>query len=193
VDLAQGSLTLVRESTEALALRLYADPDERVGPYGPAGPVDRVGTGAPFAQWLTDYFMTEPVGSAHVQILSEVSSANRRYLYHTDGEGRLLYDATTGDPLVVRPDEGGLETAEADSREWKTQVQGIAEGALGELRSRYMANLPELLPYLREDRREAFESLLRETAENRANLKEKELTALIDREAKLFMDRKDRG
>jgi len=113
-----------------------------------------------FAQWLTDYFMTEPVGSAHVQILSEVSSANRRYLYHTDGEGRLLYDATTGDPLVVRPDEGGLETAEADSREWKTQVQGIAEGALGELRSRYMANLPELLPYLREDRREAFESLV---------------------------------
>ncbi len=187
---AQGSLSQVRESTEVLALKLFADPDERSSLLAQLDQWTEAELERRFAQWLTNYFMADPLASAHDQILAGISSANRQYLYHTDEAGKILYDAATGDPLVIRPDEGGLETAEEDSREWKTQVQRTAKEALGELRSRYMAHLPELLPYLREDRREAFESLWRETAESRSDSQEKELTALVDREAKLFMDRR---
>jgi hypothetical protein len=106
------------------------------------------------------FFGAEDAGGMR-NLSADIAGAGKAFLYHTDEEGRILYDEESGDPLLIRPGEEDHEYA-AEKAAWQERVGTAAEreGLLYGLRLEGL--YPELLGLVPPERREGFEAKLEE-------------------------------
>jgi hypothetical protein len=182
---AREGISQARLAWERLAGDLYRDPEllaeagRRLDQWSEEALEER------YTAWLVRRFFGAEVLAE--ELTGTVRELNRRYVYHTDGGGNILYDEATGDPMVIRPGERDYG---ADLAAWREEsLETLREGM-----ARYEANLegrwPELLYYIAEDRRDGFERRL-ETI-NAAVLadRRKEMEGILAREERLFIARR---
>jgi len=140
-----------------------------------------------FTRWLFDCFFRDENERFQAQASLEVLNAGTNLLYHRDGEGNILLDPETGDPLLIRPHE---ETGETGINEWKRIVYETIDLQREGYASYLAEKMPELLAYIPPEDRERFSGILQEAAEAQVFSLQKELTALQAREERLFRARR---
>ncbi|MDR2143487.1 MAG: hypothetical protein LBP29_03860, partial [Treponema sp.] len=175
-------------SWERTALALYEDPVLREEAAGELARWSEEELERRFVEWLSKRFLGEGSGGMALALLQAADTANRIYAYHTDDEGNIIYNDDSGDPEAVRPFEG--RDAEADRLAWRGFVSGAGETELARYGNTLSAYLPELLFYVPEEKREAFQNGLVSAYSQVLSARETEFKALLDREERLFVARR---
>ncbi|MDR2029557.1 MAG: hypothetical protein LBP93_08480 [Treponema sp.] len=139
-----------------------------------------------FTEWLLRRFfsagLTEQIeGSAR-----EIRKTNLSLVYHLDENGAIRYDEETGDPLVIRPDEAGAYM-DGDQEQWRKNAEEIINAGTVRYEAYLTSLFPELLGYVPEENREAFEEKLRGITMKAVSGRQKEFEALVAREERLFV------
>jgi hypothetical protein len=175
-------------SWERTALELYEDPALRAGAAGDLARWSEEELERRFAQWLSKRFFGAGSGETALALLKTASEANRIYAYHTDDDGNIIYNDDSGDPEAVRPFEG--RDAETDRLSWRAFVSHTGEAELGAYADTLSAYFPELLFYVPEENREAFQNSLASVYSEALSSREAEFKALLAREERLFIARR---
>ncbi|MDR2143489.1 MAG: hypothetical protein LBP29_03870, partial [Treponema sp.] len=175
-------------SWERTALTLYEDPVLREEAAGELARWSEEELERRFVEWLSKRFLGEGSGGMALALLQAADTANRIYAYHTDADGNIIYNDDSGDPETVRPFEG--RDAEADRIAWRGFVSGAGETELARYGNTLSAYLPELLFYVPEEKREAFQDGLVSAYSQTLSARETEFKALLDREERLVVARR---
>jgi hypothetical protein len=141
-----------------------------------------------FTRWLHRRFFGSEAEALMEKMSGVFGEAHLEYAFHRDEAGEILFDDKTGDPLVVRPQEG--RDFERDRENWRKAVEeGLAEG-LTAFERNIELRFPELLIHVPEDRRGEFgEKIQSLYAESSFNLR-KEFEGLVNREERLLTARR---
>jgi hypothetical protein len=184
---AREGISLARRAWERLAGDLYQDPEllaeagRRLDRWTEETLEER------YTAWLLKRFFGTGIEALTEDLAGTVRELNRQYVYHTDGEGNILYDEATGDPVIIRPGEGDYG---ADLAAWRAKTRETLDTGM----SRYEANLaglwPELLYYIAEDRRDEFEGRLADLGASVLSDRRKEMEGILAREERLFTVRR---
>jgi murein DD-endopeptidase MepM/ murein hydrolase activator NlpD len=186
---ARRGISLARGSWERLAAELYGEPgafeaaERQIEGWSESELETR------FTGWLLKRYFGGALDVLNRELTEEIEETNRLYLFHTDGEGRILYDPDTGDPLVIRPGEEGRDIL-IDREKWRARVEEAVSAELGKYKSKLAGFFPELLTYIPSGRREEFESKLEETALAASSRLREEFENLAIREERLFITRR---
>jgi murein DD-endopeptidase MepM/ murein hydrolase activator NlpD len=184
---ARRGISLARSSWERLAAELYGEPgafeaaERRIEGWSESELETR------FTEWLLKRYFGGALGVLNGELTEEIEEANRLYLFHTDGEGRILRDPDTGDPLVIRPGEGDILI---DREKWRLRVEDAVSAELGKYKDKLAGFFPELLAYIPPERRAEFEEKLEETALAASSRLRVEFENLAIREERLFVSRR---
>ena len=146
---------------------------------------------ARFSQWLTGRFFGEAVKRAIADLSAMFGETQKNYSWHLDGEGNIVFDDKTGDPLIIRPGDDGREFSH-DLLMW----QGEAEEYLKTYSISFdtvMARLyTELLAYIPEKLRETMSIVIMETGANVSGSVKREFENIAAREKRIFTSRRTR-
>jgi hypothetical protein len=175
-------------SWERTALELYEDPALRAEAAGELARWSEEELERRFAQWLLQRFFGSGSGETALALLKTANEANRIYAYHTDDDGNIIYNDDSGDPEAVRPFEG--RDVETDRLSWRAFVSHAGETELGSYADTLSARFPELLFYVPEGNREAFQNSLASVYSQALSAREAEFKALLAREERLFVARR---
>ncbi|MDR2049147.1 MAG: hypothetical protein LBP69_06805, partial [Treponema sp.] len=175
-------------SWERTALELYDDPALRAEAAGELARWSEEELERRFTQWLFKRFFGTGSGEAALALLQAAAEANRIYAYHTDDSGNIIYNDDSGDPEVVRPFED--KDAETDRAAWRAFVSRNGETELASYAETLSACFPELLFYIPEENREAFQNSLASAYSQALSARETEFKALLAREERLFIARR---
>jgi hypothetical protein len=115
----------------------------------------------------------------------ETGNTNRDYIYHTDADGTILYNNTTGDPLIIRPYEEGRDF-QRDLNEWRIITSESLENSVQFYESRIVEFYPELLAFLDKDEREDFSRKLDDLGIKASQSFRNELKGILNREERYF-------
>jgi murein DD-endopeptidase MepM/ murein hydrolase activator NlpD len=140
-----------------------------------------------FTEWLLKGYFGEFMGALTQSFSAEIGDTNRQYLFHTGGDGRVMYDSDTGDPLVIRPGEGDIVI---DRQKWRQRAAEAVSAGVGEYKSKLAELYPELLAYIPDERRAGFETKLEETALAASLMIQREFEGIALREERLFIARR---
>ncbi|MDR2662453.1 MAG: hypothetical protein LBC31_05600 [Treponema sp.] len=184
---ARLGIGLARAGWERTALEVYADPELRAAALEEVERWSEAELEQRYAQWLFKRFFGGASGDTAKMLDAALDEANRRYAYHTDDEGRILY-GETGDPEAVRPFEG--RSVEEDRQLWRSHVSGAEAEELQRHSLSFASAFPELLLFIGEENRESFEEQFRELSAASLVRKKAEFEALLDREERLFIARR---
>lgn len=180
----------VRASWERLAASYYPDARELAAAGEKLDDWTEEEIEARFAAWIKARFLAAGAAEAAAATARGAREADLALLYKTDSEGNILYDGSTGDPLVVRPEEGGIENLARDRAAWRERTSSRRDAALADYASRVAASYPELLAYIGEDRREAFSRVLEGLGAEALARGRAELDATLARSERLFAARR---
>jgi murein DD-endopeptidase MepM/ murein hydrolase activator NlpD len=186
---ARRGIGLARVSWERLAAELYGEGGALEAAEGRINEWSESELETRFTEWLLKRYFGGAAGALTQRVAAEIGETNRQYLFHTDGEGRVMYDPDTGDPLVIRPGEEGRDIA-IDRQEWRQQVEEAISTGVGEYKSKLAEYYPELLAYIPGERRAGFEQKLEETALAASLMIQREFEGLAAREERLFIARR---
>ncbi|MFP3089647.1 hypothetical protein LQZ21_04905 [Treponema sp. TIM-1] len=183
---ARQGLAMARTAWELAATELYGDrvlleeAGKTIAAWSEAELEKR------FTEWLLRRFFGAGLTAQLAGTAREIRQTNLSLVYHLDENGKVRYDEETGDPLVIRPDEAGAYV-EGDQKQWRKNAEEIINA--GTLRyETYLTSLfPELLGYVGEENREAFEEKLRDITVKAISGRQKEFEALVAREERLFV------
>jgi murein DD-endopeptidase MepM/ murein hydrolase activator NlpD len=184
---ARRGISLARLSWERLALELYGEPglmeaaERRLDEWSESELEWR------FTEWLFKGYFSGFMGGLTQNFAAELGETNRRYLFHTDGDGRVLYDSDTGDPLLIRPGEGDILV---DRQQWRQRAAEAVSAGVGEYKSKLAEFYPELLAYIPDERRAGFEHKLEQSALGASFTIQREFEAIAAREERLFLARR---
>jgi hypothetical protein len=186
MDQARLGRELALGGWERTALELYADPELRETAEREVSLWSEEELERRFTEWLFRRFFT---GSREIfGLAGAVDSANRAYAYHTGEDGNISYNAETGEPELVRPQEN--RDAEADRQAWRALVLPAAEAGLASYADNISFRLPEILCYIPEEQRIGFQSRLAELYSTAVSERGAEFRALLAREERLFIARR---
>ncbi|MDR1144383.1 MAG: hypothetical protein LBK77_09250, partial [Spirochaetaceae bacterium] len=184
---ARLGIGLARAGWERTALEVYADPELRAAALEEVERWSEAELEQRYARWLFKRFFGGASGDTAKLLDAALDEANRRYAYHTDDEGNILY-GETGDPEAVRPFEG--RSVEEDRQLWRSHVSGVEAAELRRHSLSFASAFPELLSFIGEENRESFEEQFRELSAASLLQKKAEFEALLDREERLFIARR---
>ena len=171
---------------ERTALELYADPALREEAEREIALWSEEELERRFTKWLFRRFFA---GSREIfGLTGAVDSANKVYAYHTGEDGNIAYNAETGEPEAVRPQEE--RDAEADREAWRALVLPAAEAGLASYADNISFRLPEILCYIPEEQRSGFQSRIEGLYSAALSEKGAEFRALLAREERLFVARR---
>jgi hypothetical protein len=183
---ARQGMVMARHAWEAAAVELYGDKvlleeaGKTLEAWSEAELEQR------FTQWLLRRFFSVGITEQMAASAQEIRKANLSLVYHLDEEGKIRYDEETGDPLVIRPDEAG-EYMEGDQKQWRKNAEEIIDAGAIRYETYLTSLFPELLSYVPEENREAFEGKLRDITIKAVSGRQKEFEALVAREERFFV------
>jgi murein DD-endopeptidase MepM/ murein hydrolase activator NlpD len=144
-----------------------------------------------FSQWLNKRFFGEAIGKAVSEFNSMLGETQKKYTWHLDEEGNVVFDERTGDPLVIRPGEEGREFSE-DRIVWRREADELIGKNSGFFDTVMINMYPELLAYIPMELRETMSAAIKEAgAAASANLK-REFENIAAREQRIFTSRRTR-
>ena len=138
-----------------------------------------------FTQWLLERFFgagTEVPSSA---LFRETGEADKRLVFHTGEDGKIIYDPKTGDPLVIRPGDEGRGFAE-DLLSWREITSGASARELQAYGQAVKENYPELLVYISPEREEEFWGKVSAAGSSAVLSLKHEFEAILAREERYF-------
>jgi hypothetical protein len=144
---------------------------------------------ARFSQWLSGRFFGEAAEQSAARLSALMSETQTRLTYHLDDAGNVLYDAATGDPLVIRPGEEGRDF-ESDRAQWREDAQRHIAAETGAFETAAVCRYPELLAFVPEERRDSFSAALTAAVSASSAVLQREFEGLAAREERLFTGRR---
>ena len=109
---------------EREALDLYADPDQIAQAKTQLSGWVGIQMQERYQTWLTQRFFDRQGSLGSEAVLRAITDADLQYLYTTDGEGKIVLDAS-GDPVLL-----GATGLDADSAGWKARVSTATDEVL---------------------------------------------------------------
>jgi hypothetical protein len=146
---------------------------------------------ARFSQWLINRFF----GTAAVKTITELSAmlgeTQKKFSWHLDEEGNIVFDDKTGDPLIIRPGEEDREFSQ-DLLNWRKEADEIVKSSGSSFEKTLLNLFPELLAYVPEELRENMSALIYETGVNVSKSIKREFENIAAREERIFTSRRTR-
>ena len=144
-----------------------------------------------YAAWLEDRFFGEESGRLRGLVSEAASRANRAFLYVCDDDGMVSFD-DAGDPIMLA--RGADGTIASDKEAWLEMTESSMREALArfdlDAEASLNAYLPELSAYIGPDL-SRYESIAASAATSARDRVVSELDALIAREERLFVARRE--
>jgi len=142
-----------------------------------------------FSQWLIGRFFGGVKENALMNLTSSLGEIQKNYSWHLDGEGNIVFDDNTGDPLVIRPGDEDREFS-SDLLKWRSEAEEIVKKS-GASIDVVMRNLyPELLDYIPEERIESILAIISETGNSASASIKREFENIAAREERIFTSRR---
>ncbi|OHD19253.1 MAG: hypothetical protein A2Y37_07140 [Spirochaetes bacterium GWB1_60_80] len=183
----QNGLTAVRAAWEIDALAWYADPAELASArQGLSTWLDEA-VGARYSRWLNERFFGNEAARLRQLMQEQVGEANRQYLYQTDADGNILYDAA-GDAMFIRPDQNA--NLESDRAEWRTMINDGAVSLVDNFMAFVQTKAAALLSYLTGSNDTRFNDLLAGLKQTAGERLQRELDVVARQEERLFIARR---
>ncbi|MDR2363914.1 MAG: hypothetical protein LBD65_05820 [Spirochaetaceae bacterium] len=183
---ARRGMVMARNAWELAATELYEDralleaAGETINAWSEAELENR------FTQWLLRRFFNTGIVEQSEDSVREIRKTNLGFIYHLDEKGAIRYDEETGDPLVIRPGETA-GSQEGDQQQWRENAEKIIDSVAAQYEARLASLFPELLGYISEKDREAFEKKLRDITVSAVSDRRREFEALVAREERIFI------
>ena len=146
---------------------------------------------ARFSDWLIGRFFGEAAEKTIIKFSQNLSSTQKKYSWHLDGEGNVIFDDKTGDPLVIRPNDDNREFSE-DIIKWQNDTKKIISNASMSYENIITQLFPELLAYIPPELRESMTALIHETVSVKNNAIKREFENIAAREERIFTSRRTR-
>jgi len=146
---------------------------------------------ARFSQWLINRFFGETLGKAASDFSSIIEETQKKYTWHLDDEGNVVFDEKTGDPLVIRPGEEGREFLQ-DRIIWRGEAEKLVEKNSGSFENVMLDMYPELLAYIPTELRETMGSAIKEAGIAASAGIKREFENIAAREQRIFTSRRTR-
>ena len=146
---------------------------------------------ARFSQWLINRFFGETLGKAVSDFSSMLGETQKKYTWHLDDEGNVVFDEKTGDPLVIRPGEKGREFLQ-DRMIWRDEAEDLVEKNSGFLDNAMINMYPELLAYVPVELRETMSGAIKEAGAAASAGIKREFENIAAREQRIFTSRRTR-
>jgi len=146
---------------------------------------------ARFSDWLIGRFFGAAAEKTILEFSQNFSDTQKKYSWHLDGEGNVVFDDTTGDPLVIRPDEDGREFSR-DIVKWRNDAKTIINASSASHENIIARLFPELLAYIPPEKRESMTALIYETVSVKNNAIKREFENIAAREERIFTSRRTR-
>jgi hypothetical protein len=144
-----------------------------------------------FSQWLTGRFFGDVTTNAIMEFSQVFREAQRNYSWHLDEEGNIIFDANTGDPLVIRPNEEGREFS-GDLLMWRNEADNIIKTTSASFNNIMISLYPELLAYIPAELRETMSKIINESVKEKNNAIKQEFENIAAREERIFTNRRTR-
>jgi len=144
-----------------------------------------------FSNWLIGRFFGEAAEKTLLEFSQVLSDTQKKYSWHLDSEGNVIFDDRTGDPLVIRPGEENREFSE-DITKWKNDIKDTINASSNSYENIITQLFPELLAYIPPELREKLSSLILESASVKNNAIKREFENIAAREERIFTSRRTR-
>ncbi|MDR0623103.1 MAG: hypothetical protein LBG10_01575 [Treponema sp.] len=173
---------------ELIAPDLYDDPLLReeavkaISQWGEAEMENR------FTQWLHRRFFGGEAGALAEKMSGLIGNIHLQYTYHQDEEGNIVYDDETGDPSVIRPQEG--RDFAVDREQWRNAAERGLREKTEAVEEHIALWYPELLAFIPENRREEFAGQFQSIRTALTFNLRREFEGLVNREERLFTARR---
>jgi hypothetical protein len=141
-----------------------------------------------FSKWLLNRFFGSTKETAINEIISTIAETQKNYLWHLDGDGNIIFDEKTGDPLIIRPGENEVEFSE-DLKKWKIEVNNNFNNSAA-INTYLCENCHELLHYINEESRESYAELFQNASLLTENAIKSEFENIAARQERIFTTRR---
>ena len=135
-----------------------------------------------FTRWLMERFFGPGMEAGSNAVFRETGEADKYLVYYTGPGGNVLFDPSTGDPLVIRPGDEGHDFTE-DLFTWKQQTSDTAGREIGNYSELIGKYYPELTMYVSPEK-------LAAAGEFSAQSLMREFEAVLAREERYFSARR---
>ena len=146
---------------------------------------------ARFSQWLLKRFFGETLGKAVADFSSMLGKTQKKYTWHLDDEGNVVFDEKTGDPLVIRPGEEGREFTQ-DRMIWQSEADELVEKNSSSFDTVMINMYPELLAYIPSELRETMNAAIKKAGMAANTSIKREFENIAAREQRIFTSRRTR-
>ncbi|MDR0302526.1 MAG: hypothetical protein LBI04_09485, partial [Treponema sp.] len=146
---------------------------------------------ARFSQWLIKRFFGETLGKAVSDFSAMLEETQKKYTWHLDDEGNVVFDDKTGDPLVIRPNEEGREFSQ-DQLIWRGETEEIVKNNNGLFDTVLLSMYPELLAYIPQELRETMSTAIMNAGATAGAGIKHEFENIAAREQRIFTSRRTR-
>jgi hypothetical protein len=146
---------------------------------------------ARFSQWLIKRFFGEAMGKAASDFSSMLGETQKKYTWHLDDEGNVVFDEKTGDPLVIRPGEEGREFL-LDRMIWRGEAEELVRNNSGSFDTVMLNIYPELLAYIPAELRDTMSAAIVEAGMSVSTDIKREFENIAAREQRIFTSRRTR-
>jgi len=143
-----------------------------------------------FSRWLTGRFFSAALEKSLFDFSSTIDETQKKYSWHLDDEGNIIYDGRTGDPLIIRPDDG--REFSSDLLMWRGEAQDIVSQKGVRFDAMLTGLYTELLAYIPDELRETMNAVIRETGANISGTIKREFENIAAREERIFTSRRTR-
>jgi len=144
-----------------------------------------------FSQWLMGRFFGKASENAFIKLSSSFDEVQKNYSWHLDKEGNIIFDAQTGDPLVIRPNDEDREFSH-DLILWRGETSDLIKTANKSYDNAALNIFPELLTYIPYELRESMGNVIKETINLQSISLKNEFENIAAREERIFSSRRTR-
>ena len=137
-----------------------------------------------FTQWLSARFFGEAAEKAIFNLSKNMEETQKNYTWHLDNDGNIIFDNSTGDPLVIRPDDESRKFSD-DLFNWKNKANEHVNNIVLQL-------YPELLSYIPAESLASMSNIIKETAYKKTNSIKIEFENIAAREERIFTTNRTR-
>jgi len=144
-----------------------------------------------FSQWLLNRFFGEKLGNALSGFSAMIGETQKKYTWHLDDEGNVIFDEKTGDPSVVRPGEEGRDFLQ-DRMIWRGEAEELVKKNSGSFDAAMISLYPELLSYIPAELRETMSFAITKAGTAASEGIKREFENIAAREQRIFTSRRTR-
>jgi len=144
-----------------------------------------------FSQWLLNRFFGEKLGDAISGFSAMIGETQKKYTWHLDEEGNVIFDEKTGDPSVVRPGEEGRDFLQ-DRTIWRSEAEELVKNNSFSFDAAMISMYPELLSYIPAELRETMSFAIIKAGTSASEGIKREFENIAAREQRIFTSRRTR-